>query len=154
MDQKAKEGRSTESRVLTSQEINLVKHEILCDTVSKILKELFKYGALVTIAICIYLISDTWAGKKTDANINVNMGANIKADIIGQAEENGLYLATAGLGVIFGLAGISYGLIQSRLRREIIERFARSKDALEKRIDPGRTSSGLLPNGDTRPEDR
>jgi hypothetical protein len=51
---------------------------------------------------------------------------------------------------IFGIAGSGYGLLERGLRRRKTKSMAAYTAELEKKIDPGRTSSGLTPTGTTR----
>ena len=50
--------------------------------------------------------------------------------------------------------GIVYGLYERRIRRRNIERLTGEKSQLEKSVDKKRSSSKLLVDGRTRPEDK
>lgn len=56
--------------------------------------------------------------------------------------------------IIFGIAGIMYGIKQSKLRKDTIERLQGSNKALELKVDPGRSSSKLTKRGETREGDK
>ncbi len=53
---------------------------------------------------------------------------------------------------ITAVLGILYGLVQKSLRESNIKRSAKRIDDLEKKIDPGKSSSNLLENGNTPKE--
>lgn len=55
---------------------------------------------------------------------------------------------------VWALAASAWAFIEKRLRKRHIERFGTQIPNLERRIDPKRTSSHLLPDGDTNPDDR
>lgn len=59
-----------------------------------------------------------------------------------------------GLPWLVACAGFVYGYMQRRLRLRKTEYFQSRVRDLEMRLDPGRSSSGLLANGETAPEDR
>ena len=121
----------------------------------------------VTIIVCMYfasVIGLAWAGKKTDANINIKADVKALANMDHKecdcpetevVTELPAYAWAPGLlGLIFGLMGIAYGRGQSNLRRDVIERFHPYQEKLEKGLDERRSSSGLTSRGDTRPEDK
>jgi hypothetical protein len=103
-----------------------------------------KYAAVV-IGIWIaghYIVEaiSLLAGQRTDVSLAVKILMNLQAD------RWMAYLVADGAG--------AYGWNERRLRRKDIERLTRHTEELEKRIDPNRTSSRLLPDGRTRWEDR
>ncbi len=79
------------------------------------------------------------AGRQTLADI----GIKVLADI------------TLSKSICFGAAGcgLAYGIAQDRLRRKTIRKKARRIKVLEEMIDPSRSSSNLMHDGRTRPED-
>lgn len=81
----------------------------------------------------------TYAGKYTFADIGISLLGDFRV--------------SEALIYILGVGGIIYGYGERRLRLKAIERLANRQIELEKRIDPGRSSSGLTPQGTTRPED-
>jgi hypothetical protein len=80
------------------------------------------------------------AGQHTDVSFVVKILLNLQAD------RWIAYILAGGFG--------AYGWNERRLRRKDIERLTRHTGELEKRIDPNRTSSQLLPDGRTRWEDK
>jgi len=81
-----------------------------------------------------------FAGKETDANLALSLIVNLQAD--------------RWFAYLFGVAGTGYGIVQRQLRRRNIRRMTGHNAEVEKRLHPGRTSSGLTPEGKTRSEDR
>lgn len=98
-----------------------------------------QWGALVWIS---YLASSAiiaLAGKHTFADIGVSILGN--------------FTLSEGTAYVFGGLGVSYGLLQRRIRRDTVERITSRIQELERQIHPERTSSDLSPRGTTRPED-
>jgi hypothetical protein len=105
------------------------------DTLTDVLKSLFKWSALVIIA---YLGANTvkeLAGKSTFAEFAVRVLGNVTMS-------RSIITLVAGGGWAFGLA-------QRSLRRRNIERTVPAKNDLEKIIDKNRTSSNLTGRGTT-----
>jgi len=88
----------------------------------------------------IYQAITVLAGKQTDASFVVNFLLKAQAD--------------RWVAFIVAGSGVAYGLNERRLKRRDIERLAKHTSELEKRIDPSRSSSNLLPDGRTRREDK
>ena len=111
------------------------------DVVSKALDGLFPCVTVVLVTIFgIYLPSKALAGKGTFADIGIKVLGDLT---ISQT-----------VSYAFGIAGVAYGLRAQRLRRTATERLTERGRALEQRIDPGRTSSGLTPWGTTPKGDK
>lgn len=93
------------------------------------------------------------AGKTTKADFGID--AKIKADInkAEEAIEDSSSLA-GWLGFIFGSLGLLYGNAQSRLRKNVVEKYQPYKEMYEKDVDSKRSSSDLTTRGETRPEDK
>jgi len=87
-----------------------------------------------------FLCVDSLAGKKTIADIGVNILANVTI--------------SKALAWIFGIGGIGYGLRQQNLRRNNVKRLQNRIKTLEKSLDSRRTSSGLTETGETHPGDK
>jgi hypothetical protein len=81
-----------------------------------------------------------FSGKETGANLALSLIVNLQAD--------------RWFAYLFGLAGTGYGVVQRQLRRRNIRRMTGHNAEVEKRLHPGRSSSGLTPERKTRPEDR
>lgn len=124
------------------------------NNVTKILRDLIMWSALVLIFRYSYLAISDLSGKFTSADINVNaqgaLAVGSKSLLSALAEVSTFCF----LALIFGLGGIIYGRRQAKLKRDIVEQYHPYKVAEETKVDPGRTSSKLLPRGDTRPEDK
>ncbi len=105
-----------------------------------VVNTVLKFGAFVLIARYGYLAIDALAGQKTVADIGLNLLSDIK-------------ISTAAAWTLAG-GGILYGRRQRKLKKDTIERLSSRIKDLERRIDPGRTSSQLTERGDTREEDR
>lgn len=103
-----------------------------------------RYAAWVAaVAIAGHYISDVvrdLAGKQTDASFILKMILGLSAD---------RWIAYA-----VGAAGAAFGWNERRLKRRDIKRLSHRTMDLEKRLDPERTSSELLPDGRTREDDR
>ena len=107
--------------------------------VASVLNNLIQWGGLVAIFYFGYLTVDTLAGQTTTADIGINFLANIR-------------ISTA-LAWGVGAVGVSYGMVQRKLRRDTVERLQGRITKLERREDPNRSSSKLTMRGDTRKED-
>jgi hypothetical protein len=88
------------------------------------------YGYLSVVAL---------AGKHTLADIGLKLLANVT---ISQSVS---WAATGGATI--------WAVSERRLRKKIIHQKAQRIQELEQHIDPDRSSSSLLPDGSTRPED-
>lgn len=80
------------------------------------------------------------AGKETEAVFMLSYLTSSESDY--------------GLPWVVAFAGIVYGSMQRKLRLRKTEYFQGRVRELEMRLDPGRSSSGLLANGETDPEDK
>ena len=108
---------------------------------------LFALFRTVAIIVGVVLIAGfardvlvAFAGKETAANLALSLIVNLQAD--------------RWLAYLFGAGGVGYGVRQRQLRRRNISRITGHNAEVEKRLHPGRSSSGLTPEGKTRPEDR
>jgi len=125
------------------------------NNITKIVRDLIKYGTIGAIFISgfyFYFQSTIiLAGKETKADISLS--AILSVLLSNQSWSNNFLLGTTLLSLLFGISGIVYGLREAKLRKDVIEKFAPFQEAAEKKIDPFRSSSKLLPRGETRPED-
>lgn len=110
------------------------------DVVVRIIEKGIPWGAAVLIAYFTARAADSLAGKVTLADIGVRVLASVRLSEI--------------LPYLVGLGGVGYGLGQRKLRRDHIENSSKHTRALERNIDPGRTSSGLTSRGATHPRDK
>jgi len=96
--------------------------------------------SLVAISAFFYLSTKSLAGHYTFADIGIKVIGDFK---ISEA-----------VSYLLGAGGMGYGLRERRLRRQTTERLTQRTIALEKLVDPSRTSSHLTARGTTNPEDR
>lgn len=106
---------------------------------ASVINTLIAWSGAVLIFYFAYLSVKSLAGRVTFADIGIRMFGGIK-----------LSEAVAGL---FGVGGAIYGLRQSKLRKDTIERLQSRIKTLERALDPDRSSSGLTPRGETHPRD-
>lgn len=104
-----------------------------------IIKDIVKAITYVALAYWAFRAIDTLAGKHTDASLLVGYFTSQENDY--------------GLPWIIAIIGVLYGLIERRLRLRKTEYFHKHILELEKRIDPKREGSNLLPTGETNPRD-
>ena len=103
------------------------------------LNNLIRYGAWVLIARYGYLSIEALAGETTSLNfLHV-----VTFEFLSRT------LPWWILTIAFGY----WAFRQTRLRKQKTEQLTARIKELETRIDPNRTSSGLLPSGDTHPDD-
>lgn len=121
------------------------------------------------IAFCVWqiqIVAVAWAGKTTTATIDLDAKGKLewgdKSIQGGEPEESdssGEDILSAlcfyvGVGGLFtGFLGIRTSQRQRRLRQDSVSHLAPYKTMYEKLIDQQRSSSGLMHNGETRPED-
>lgn len=98
-----------------------------------------KYGMWVLIARYGYYAVVALAGKQTVAEIALKFLASLTIS------------KTLCLGAASG--GVAWGATERKLRKQTIRTKARRIKELEERIDPERSSSKLMSDGSTRPED-
>lgn len=125
-------------------ENGLLKRNRGVSAIASVLNNLIRWGGLVAIFYWMYRSVDTLSGKQTDAIFDVGIITSITASV---AFKNVLPW-------ILAFLGVGYGLKQRSLRKTTIERLQDRIRELEKHVDPGRSSSGLTPRGDTHPKDR
>lgn len=104
-----------------------------------ITRDLIRWGAVAFLGWIVYKCVAVMAGHTTIADIGVRFLGDVR---ISEA-----------LAWVFGAGGVSYGLGQRSLRRRNIRRLTPRTEALEKRLDPRRTSSQLTDTGETHPGD-
>ena len=105
-----------------------------------LVKELIKYACYGWIAWMALLAFQSMAGKKTEANF-------LFSAIFSSGNDYNLPWVIA----IFSSL---YALAQRKLRLRVTFSLQSRIKELELRIDPQRTSSGLLPTGETNPVDK
>ena len=108
----------------------------LFDTV----KDIIKYSCYAWFAWIALLAIRAMAGKKTEAEFLFSAFFSSGNDY--------------GLPWIIAIFASLYAMAQRKLRLKVTFSLQQKIKELELRIDPLRTSSGLLPTGETNPEDR
>lgn len=99
-----------------------------------------KYGLIAWIA---YLINDAFIaaiGKSTDIQVLIGL-------LFSRGNDYGAPWVIAGLCFL-------WAVMERRLRYRKVEHLQGHNVELERIIDPHRTSSGLLPTGQTNPRDK
>ncbi|MBI3775873.1 MAG: hypothetical protein HY273_10030 [Gammaproteobacteria bacterium] len=104
----------------------------------------FKYGAMMFIAAQFAPVFIAYADTTSIHEFTVNSAIDWAIND---------HLAAL-LGLVFGVGGIYYGRQERKLNKDTIERLSPYQAQYEREHDPKRSSSGLTPRGDTRPEDQ
>ncbi len=136
-----------------SLEIKMLRRHGIGNNFTKIVRDLIKYGFLFGVSYFSYLSIDSLSGKITHADISMNATGSMSVESSSTVKFFTDCRTVGILAIIFGVGGILYGRRQANLRRDVIEKFNPYKIAIEKKIDPERSTSKLLSRGDTRPED-
>ena len=108
--------------------------------VASVLTTLIKCATLVACCYFVYLSIAALSGKETLANVGIKVLGNVRF--------------SEGVCAILTGGGILYGVGQRQLRHRAVKRIGKVHSELERRFDPGRSSSGLTDSGTTRPEDK
>lgn len=103
-------------------------------------REIVKAGSFIGAAYFAYRAIEALAGRQTDAKLIFSYLTSNENDF--------------GLPWIMTFGAFIYAYAERRLRCRKTEYFQGRITELEKRLDPNRSTSGLLPTGDTHPEDR
>jgi hypothetical protein len=129
-------------------EYSLYKRSDLNGLITRTIQQFTKTFGYVLIAFFAYKSIEALAGKQTI--VNADIAAKIE-----QGNDFFTYLPVllSSIGLILGLGGIMYGRHQRKLKEAVTKKYEDDVVRLEKKIHPGRTSSGLTENGNTRPED-
>lgn len=144
MSKKRDKGQARKSSGGDSRDETWVRVEKI-RAVNSVCNSFIRYGAFVGIAVCGYLSFDTLAGKTTEADVSVLVGVLVD---LGKSD-----------GTVRGVLG-AISLLSMFLawrwrgqHRAVVERLGKMREARESQLDPERSSSRLLPTGETRPED-
>ena len=114
------------------------------DALANSFKAVCMYGWPVACMYFVYKIFLALAGKATFASFASSLALSIFGN---DKMMKTIYLIVTG-------GSIAYGVGERRLRRRATKRYTDRPRQLEQAIHPKRTSSGLTPEGRTRPEDR
>ncbi len=137
-------------------ELRILRTHGIGNNITKVFRDLIKYGCLVGIAYFAYMSIDSLSGKTTQADISVKAEGSVSvdtSDTVSQASVPEWYKITLLSALFFGGGGIAYGRYQAKLRKDVIQRYHPIMQEAEQRIDNMRSSSELTERGDTRPED-
>ena len=126
----------TENNVDTELEIRRI--EARTDMVISVSSNLFKCVTIVLVAYFAYRSIDSLAGEITDANFIVGLFSD-------------KYFANV-VCILAAVSGILYGRKQSKLRKDVVERFHKYMKNEELAVDPNRSSSHMDARGENRLE--
>jgi len=126
---------------LNDQEFKLVTQR--WDIVLRLGLSAFKYGTIAFLGWRLSVVMIAYAGKDTFAGMALNVVADLKANTVFSHLVMG----------IFGLSGAAYGIRERSIKRREVRLLGSRVVQLEKRLDAKRSSSGLVDNGTSRPED-
>ena len=105
-----------------------------------LLKDLVKYGSYIWLGYWAYLSVEALAGKLTLTDIAISYFTSAEND--------------HGAPWWVALVSLVWALYERRFRLRKTESMSDYIKELEKRLDPKRTSSNLLPTGETNPKDK
>ena len=126
---------------MAEHEARVARADLWAGTIAGIGRDVVRWSGIGYCAYRASLVLIEWSGKTTAADLTLAM------------EGGGWPATTALVGITVGLAGIAYGRTQAHLRRETIRHFESRTKALERALDPNRSSSGLTPSGETPPDE-
>ena len=109
------------------------------DAIIGTIRTVFKLAFWAFVAYQVREIVSVLAGKTTPADITLNILKSGKRDFVAYG---------------VGSLALLWGAFQRRLRRRTVKHLKARLKALERQLDPGRSSSHLTSTGDTRPEDQ
>ena len=104
-------------------------------------KDSVKWLCLVVI---VWLIFDRGLGHLAGETTLADVGIRLVGDLT----------VREGVSHVVTLLAILIALQREKLRRDTIQRLGNDNAELQKKIDPGRSSSNLTPRGTTRPGDK
>lgn len=116
---------------------------LLSDRLGRSFEGFFRWGGIVLVAMFIRDIGVAWAGKNTNADVDIG----VIMDLLSNTS------ISVVIAWIFAAVCLIYGLIQQARCRSLIKRFAPAKAQAERKVDPDRTSSSLTITGTTNPSD-
>ena len=127
----------TKNHVDTELEIRRI--EARTDMVISVSSSFFKFLTVLVVAYFGYKSIDSLAGEITDTNFIVGLFSD-------------KYFANI-VCILAAVSGILYGRKQSKLRKEVVERYDSYMRNEELAADPNRSSSHMDAQGGNRPED-
>ena len=120
-------------------ELEIKRIETRTYTLISISSHLFKFLTIAVLAYFGYMSIDALSGEITEANFIVGLFSN-------------KYFANV-ICLLVAIASIIYGRRQSKLRKDVVERFHKHMQNEEKAIDPSRSSSRMDARGENRLEE-
>jgi len=120
-------------------EIERLKAGSLIEQIGSGVRTFIRAGSVCFVAYMAKEAIVALAGQQTNARILVDFLASVSVNVA----------------VAWGLAagGVAYGYRERKLRKRAVHHLTGRKADLERKLDPGRSSSGLTKTGDTSPED-
>ena len=127
----------TKNHVDTKLEIRRI--EARTDTLISVSSHFFKFLTVAVVAYFGYKSIDSLAGEITDTNFIVGLFSD-------------KYFANI-VCILAAVSGILYGRKQSKLRKDVVERYDKYMRDEELAVDPNRSSSDMDARGENRLED-
>ncbi len=118
---------------VTPLQYRLRRNELLATVGNNVVR----WGGLVAVAYMVLRSVEALSGQHTLADIGVNVNVKISEAVAW----------------IFGGSGMLYGWKERRLRHDVARHVGTRVSYLERRRDPGRSSSSLALDGQTNPRD-
>jgi hypothetical protein len=100
---------------------------------------LIRWGAVVLIFRYGYYSILVLSGRETVASVILRILSNVTVSV-------SIYIGAA-------LTGVGWGAVERILRKRTVKSLSARIRRLERQIDPNRSSSNLMEDGSTRPED-
>ena len=127
----------TKKHVDTELEIRRI--ETRTDMLISVSSHLFRFLTVAVLAYFGYRSIDSLAGEITDTNFIVGLFSD-------------KYFANV-VCILAAISGILYGRNQSKLRKDVVERYHKYMKNEEEAVDPNRSSSHMDARGENRLED-
>jgi hypothetical protein len=121
-------------------EVMFLRRRLRADQTTTILTTSIRWGCAAGIAYFGYRSLGVLAGQNTTLSVILKVLVN-------------KHVVTL-IALLCGAGGVSYGLGERGVRKRSVERLQRRIEKFERGIDPGRSSSGLTPRGDTPENER
>lgn len=129
----------TPSRSVSVEREITHRRAILYEQAGRVIVAAIRWGGLTTMVYFFASSLAQMAGTNTSVDVALDALASLSAP--------------EWLAYVVGGSGIGYGYLQQREKRKKTEAMAARIADLERRVDPKRTSSRLMPDGRTNPND-
>lgn len=110
---------------------------------TSIIRAFIRLVAIIAVAVCAVFLVRSLAGRQTFADVKFAVIADLRAN---------RFFALTVSWLLTG-SGLSWAVVERKLRKRVTKRLTNELQVLQLKVDPKKRSSGLLPNGNTRPED-